>query len=82
MHILKHTEAMYVDSQLDRTVQTTDMWVRCKCTYLAYKIKLYNLIRMLSLLKEIQAYVKIKDLSYIYTSNEVNFSNLTDKTKK
>lgn len=38
--------------------------------HLAHKIKLYNLIRMLSLLQETQAYVKIKDLNYIYTYNE------------
>lgn len=55
MHIVKHTEAMYVDSQLDRTEQTTDMWVRWVQMHLAHKLKLHNLNKMVYLLQEILA---------------------------
>lgn len=43
----------HAESQLDRTGQTTDMWVRWVQMYLAHKSKLYNLHKTLSLFQEI-----------------------------
>lgn len=51
-----HSQAHWVvhaESQLDRTGQTTDMWVRWVRMPLAHKSKLYNLHKMLFLFQEI-----------------------------
>lgn len=51
-----HSQAhgvVHAESQLDRTRQTTDMWVRWVQRHIAHKSKLYNLRKILSLFQEI-----------------------------